>query len=171
MNWWMSALYDTCSLISLDELIQLEPAMSSHFQRITVLEASFSKDRMREDRVSRMQPIATIQATPSVSEMAIVLKRVRLSVALSEVDKLIFATADHFDLPVITADKRLARALKLEGRQVANIALILQQLVAKRCLGQRACSTLLKTLALRNEFLLGNLPPEWKTLRDYTFPD
>ncbi len=41
MSWWSNALYDTCSLITLDKMFLDHPEMEDHFQGIMALEASF----------------------------------------------------------------------------------------------------------------------------------
>ncbi len=33
MSWWETALYDTCSLITLDKLYQERPSLSQFFQQ------------------------------------------------------------------------------------------------------------------------------------------
>jgi hypothetical protein len=49
MPWWNNALYDTCSLITLDKMLLDYPEMEQHFQGILTLEASFWTDQLRRD--------------------------------------------------------------------------------------------------------------------------
>jgi len=48
MPWWDNALYDTCSLITLDKLLLDHPELAHHFRHVVALEASFSADQLRE---------------------------------------------------------------------------------------------------------------------------
>lgn len=86
-------------------------------------------------------------------------------------DKLVFATAVHSGLAVVTGDKRLAKAIQKKGLAVGNMALILQELVKTKKLKSSAVEKILHELADRKDYLLGVPRPTWDDLKDYTFPD
>ena len=130
MSWWKTALYDTCSLITLDKLLQDRPSLSRWFpKKFLALEASLSADQMYSETAERMKEIVEHCPLPTPTELANLLSSAGLSKALADVDKLIFATAVQSGLAVVTADKRLAKAVQKRGLEVGNIALILQELV------------------------------------------
>ena len=54
MTWWKKALYDTCSLITLDKLLLERAALVRHFPKsILALEKSFTVDQLRKDAAPR----------------------------------------------------------------------------------------------------------------------
>jgi hypothetical protein len=172
MSWWKTALYDTCSIITLDKLLLERAGMARHFPTsIAALEESFTADQLREDTGHRMRQRVTICPLPSSAELNAILSSVSLSKALAEVDKLVYAAAVHQQLAVVTADKRLAKAVQAKGLQVGNIALVLRELVVAKKLTERSCEKLLVALVARKDFLLGTPTPTWAELRDHSFPD
>jgi hypothetical protein len=96
---------------------------------------------------------------------------VGLSKSLSDVDKLVFATAVHTDLPVVTGDLRLAKLLRNRKLEVGNMALILKELVETKKLTSAVVESLIQGLANRKDYLLGIPNPTWSDLKDYTFPE
>jgi hypothetical protein len=64
MSWWTKALYDTCSLITLDKLLLDQPGMEAHFHEAQALDESFTADQMRPDTAERMRARTTILALP-----------------------------------------------------------------------------------------------------------
>lgn len=171
MSWWTTALYDTCSLITLDKLFQDRPSLSRHFpKKVLALEATFSTDQMREETATRMRDRTEFSSLPPAAELATLLSSSALSKALSEVDKLVFATAVHSKLAVMTGDKRLAKAIKQRRLQVGNVALVLRELVASEKLTKTVVEKLLQGLAERKDYLLGVPNPTWADLERYTFP-
>ena len=172
MSWWKTALYDTCSLITLDKLLQDRPSLSRWFpKRVLALEVSFTTEQMRVDTAERMKDRAEFSSLPSPTELAHLLSSAGLSKALSDVDKLVFATAVHSGLAVVTGDKRLARAAHQRGLAVGNMALILKELVQTQKLKSTAVEKMLQALADRKDYLLGKPGPTWDDLKEYTFPD
>jgi len=172
MSWWKTALYDTCSLITLDKMILVRKTIEKQFpKKILALEASFSVDQMRQVTAERMSERVTIQELPSPSDLTAIFTSVQLSSALAEVDKLIYATAVQFELSVVTGDRRLGRAVRDSGQQVADMASVLRELVEDDKLTQTGCVKLLKGLADRNDFLLGTDEPTWELLEAHSFPD
>jgi len=86
MNWWNQALFDTCSVITLDKLRQEEPQIARHFSvSIKVIAATFSEDQLNEDTSVRMQPVLTLQEIPSNAELAKFHRKFKPSIALSGV--------------------------------------------------------------------------------------
>jgi hypothetical protein len=90
---------------------------------------------------------------------------------VATVDTLVYATAVHGRLAVVTADRQLAKAVRSQGAQVGNMALILRELVLAKGLTEQACERLLLGLVARMDFLLGTPTPRWADLSNYTFPD
>ena len=129
MPWWDNALYDTCSLITLDKLLLDHPELAPHFRHVVALEASFSADQLRETTAQRMRPRVTLAAMPRASEVARMLATAGLPRALAAVDRLVYVTAVHQGMTVVTGDRRLARALTRHRQHVGNMALILKTLV------------------------------------------
>lgn len=172
MSWWKTALYDTCSLITLDKLLQERASLSSLFPNtILGLEESFSAEQMWQDIAARIKPHVVICSLPPPTELARLLSSPSLSKALSEVDKLVFATAVHFGYGVVTGDKPLAKALQKRRVAVGNMALILQELVKTRKLKSSVAEGLLQGLAGRKDYVLGIPNPTWDDLKNYVFPD
>jgi hypothetical protein len=171
MPWWTNALYDTCSLITLDKMLLDHPEIAVHFQGVLAIEASFRVDQLRSDTARRMQPRVTYMEMPATPVLARVLAAARLPQSLAQVDKLVFVTAVQHGLTVITGDKRLAQSVARRGLRVGNIALVLKTLVGRQMLSEAACNTLLADLAQRHDFILPVTRPQtWATLRQYTFP-
>jgi len=172
MSWWKTAMFDTCSLITLDKLLLDRPSLSRQFPSgILALTESFTTDQMREETSERMRERVTLQELPSTADLAALLSAVKLSRALAAVDTLVYATAVHARLSVVTGDKRLARAISGQGLHVGKMALILRELVTGKRLTQKACENVLVALAARKDFILGLPNPTWDDLKDYTFPN
>lgn len=172
MTWWKQSLYDTCSLITLDKLLLERATMARHFPKsILALEKSFSADQLRVQTAKRVRRRVTIQELPSTQDLATVFASTALSPALAEVDKLVFATALHFQLSVVTADRRLGRVVLDAGLQVIDFASILRELVHAKRLSANGCEQLLVGLAQRNDLLLGTPSPTWTELQSHSFPD
>ena len=86
MSWWSNALYDTCSLITLDKMLLDRPEMEDHFQGIMALEASFRADQLRQDTASRMQPRVTRLDIPPAPDLSKILSAADLPKALAQVE-------------------------------------------------------------------------------------
>lgn len=171
MDWWNHALFDTCSVITLDKLRQEGSLIAGHFSvSIKVIAATFSEDQLNEGTSARMQPVLTLQEVPSNAELAKFHGKYKPSNALSDVDKLVFATAVLKKLAVVTADRQLGKAIAAAGLQVANMALVLKELVNTKRLSQTDCEKLLIALAKRNDLILGTTMPTWLDLKKHKFP-
>lgn len=172
MSWWKTALYDTCSIITLDKLLQDMPTLSRFFpEKILALEASFTTEQMREETSERMRRRTEFCSLPSHAKLANLYSSAGLPKTLSEVDKLVYVTAVDSRLSVVTGDKRLAKAIRKEGLDVGNMALILQELVEKRKLGSTTVEKALQSLSERKDYLLGIPNPTWDDLKYYKFSD
>ncbi|MBX3442226.1 MAG: hypothetical protein KF774_07445 [Planctomyces sp.] len=172
MSWWKTAIYDTCSLITLDKLLQERRSLSRSFpKKLLALEVSLSADQMYEDTADRMSERVEICEPPPLTELANLLATSDLPKSLSDVDKLVFATAIHAKIAVVTGDIRLAKAVRKRGPEVGNMALILKELVETKQLKSSVVESLLQGLADRKDYLLGIPNPKWSDLKDYTFPD
>jgi hypothetical protein len=171
MPWWDNALYDTCSLITLDKLLLDHPELAHYFRHVVALEASFSADQLREPTAQRMRQRVAFAAMPRASDIARILATAGLPRALADVDKLVYATAVHQGMTVVTGDRRLARALIRHGQHVGNMALILKTLVTTQGLAITACEAILADLVKRHDFILSaDAPQTWATLQSYAFP-
>lgn len=175
MSWWTTALYDTCSLITLDKLLLEPAALVRHFPKsILALERSFSGDQLRQDTARRMRGRVTIQGLPSTAELRRILSSAGLPKALAQVDTLVYATAVHFGLSVVTADRQLGRAIRDAGLPVADMASILRELVRSGKLTASECQRLLQRLAARRDFYTGGpvallgRPPKTQVPRSVT---
>ena len=85
MSWWTTALYDTCSIITLDKLLLERAGISRHFASgFLALDESFTADQMRTETVARMRGRATTQVLPPAAELAELLRMARLPHALDE---------------------------------------------------------------------------------------
>lgn len=172
MIWWRKALYDTCSLITLDKLLLERAALVRHFPKsILALEESFCGDQLRKATARRMKGRVTIHELPTTTELTRILSSARLPKGLAEVDTLVYATAVHYGLSVVTADRQLGRVIRDMGLQVTNMALILRDLVRSKKLAASGCERLLRGLAERNDLVLGTPSPTWAELQKHTFPD
>ncbi len=168
----MTALYDTCSLITLDKLLEENSALAAHFpERVLCLEVCLSRDQVYPETAARLVLRVEHLDLPPVKVLTELLSDPELPRSLSEVDRLIFATAVHSGLSVVTGDKRLAKALQRRGHAVADMAIILRILVLSKKLRASEAESLLKRLAARQEFLVGMPNPSWSDLKRYSFPD
>lgn len=171
MSWWTTAIYDTCSLITLDKLLQERRSLSRCFpKKLLALEVSLTADQMYADTATRMRELVEICPLPPPVDLKVLLTAADLSRSLSEVDKLLFATAVHTRRAVVTGDRRLALALRRQDLVVGNMALILKDLVQTKKLTSTVVEGLLQRLAEQRDFVLGTPTPTWNDLRVYEFP-
>jgi len=170
VNWWHEALFDTCSLITLDKMRQDHPEIMEHFTTVLAIEPCLSADQMRIDYSTRLRPIIQIVDLPSPSETSQILLNAHLSISLAQVDQLIYAAAIHYKRSVVTADKLLAKALITAGRRVENMALILKELLLNRSIAESVCGAILVDLAKRQDFILPANDLTCSSLKKYRFP-
>lgn len=169
--WWDDAIWDNCSLITLDKALLDHPDLQARFfKRMTTIDVVLTDDNMRPETRSRVEPrISKRYELPSAVE--IIRLTSGLSKKLSQVDALIYATACTHRVPIVTGDSRLARVY--EGKSLARVgsfAGILKQLVEETSLTVDECNGILYDLEMRNEHILRELPQTWDILKDYQFP-
>ena len=171
-NWWDDALWDTCSLITLDLLVQWDEGFRLRIGAPHYVPYSLSHDDLRPETAERLRTIVGAAVAPPDPLTAIgIVRRAGLGPSVAEVDRAVFVTAVHHALNVVTADKQLARALVARGRQVASVAIILKELVAGSALTTQACDSALAYLVSQQEFLLPPDGPQgWAGLRNHRFP-
>jgi hypothetical protein len=74
MSWWKTALYDTCSIITLDKLFLERASLARHFPTsIAALEESFTADQLREETAERMRQRVTICPLPPTANLTSIL--------------------------------------------------------------------------------------------------
>jgi|694.fasta_scaffold05056_11 predicted nucleic acid-binding protein len=172
MYWWNQAIFDTCSVITLDKIREIDPEIGNCFPKtIRVIEATFAIDQLRDDTVERMRRVVTVCDIPSSEDLSAIYKKHSLSKSLSDVDKLLFATAVHHGLAVVTADRQLGKAIEAQSLEVTDMATVLRELVTKKRISKSACETLLVELANRRDLILGTTKPSWNKLRSHRFPN
>lgn len=171
MHWWKTAIYDTCSLITLDHLFQEEAAISQHFPgKSLALEASLCADQMYKATAARVQKWVEIIELPPPGALAGILAQASLPKSLADVDQLVYATAVHGGISVVTGDKRLGKAVQKQRLKVGDMAAILKELVQSKDLTKAGAVLLLQKLAIRKDYLLGKPIPTWTDLERHTFP-
>ena len=171
MSWWKTALYDTCSLVTLDKLLQGKPSPSRWFPKaVLALEVSISEEQMLEETAERMKQRIKPCALPSRAVLSKLLKSTALSNTLSDAEKLVFATAVHGGLAVVTGNKALGKAIQQHGLKVGDIAIILQELVKSRKVQSSVAEMMVQGLVVRNVCLLRTPSPTWDHLKNHRFP-
>ncbi|MBM4320227.1 MAG: hypothetical protein FJ125_09755 [Deltaproteobacteria bacterium] len=169
--WWDDALFDTCSLITVDKVLAIEPVLAAHFSRQRCLEANLSGDQLRPDAAARVRQRATLVELPPLTELARHLGSPHQPSSCSRVDRLVYASSRHYCIPVVTADRQLALALAREGLLAGNITCALRDLVLARYLSETRVVELLRALVAAREHLLpDSASPIWEALRTYSFP-
>lgn len=172
MDWWNQAIFDTCSVITLDKVRQISPQIGKYFPKtIQVIAATFSNDQLHKETAERMRNFVSLLETPANKDLSQIYKKFILSNSLSEVDKLVFATAVHNKVAVVTADRQLGRAILARVLKVNDMAGILRELVMDKRLAQSSCEKLLVELANRRDLILGTTTPSWNDLRKHKFPN
>jgi len=171
MNWWHTAIYDTCSLITIANLLEVDKSFSRHLPtKILALEVSFFADQMRPETAQRLLSIVNCCQPPTFEQLQRILSSSNLPKSLSEVDKLLFATAVHLKRGVVTADKHLAKEVLRRNLNAIDIASILRGLVHSRQLRARYVESLIRQLADRMDYILGKPNPTLADLKKHTFP-
>lgn len=171
MSWWTTALYDTCSLITLDKLLLERPGLSRLFPKtVLALEESFSLGQMREVTAERLRGRVTLCPLPSPTDLTNLWSLSGLSKTHSDADRIVLACAVYSRIAVVTGDRRLAQAVHRRKLVAGNMALVLRELVETKKLAKRACEKVLLGLAIRHDYLLGIPNPMWGDLKDYSFP-
>ena len=137
MDWWKSPLYDTLSLIRVDQLLSNRVATARHFLTMLAIEVSLSPDQMEDEIAQRIMGRVEFLALPAPADLAAILEKAALPKSLSSVDALIYATAVRHQVAVITEDKRLTVAIRSAGLIAESIPALLKELAAPRSLASR----------------------------------
>lgn len=169
MNWWDEALFDTCSLITVDKIELDYPELARRFfPTLRAIEPSLSADNLYAETAERLSRRVRLVDLAPIEVIAAILPG--LPSALAEVDRLVYVTAAHFRLNVVTGDRSLGRSCVRAGLPCADIALILRELVESRSLSVAELDSLLIRLRDRNEYILGSSTPDWSSMRRHQFP-
>lgn len=171
MTWWKKALYDTCSLLTLDHLFPDHQFLGKLFPRsIRALEQSFDTSQLRPKTAVRIQARVSLCPLPPASTLQKLISSRRLPCSLAALDKLLFAAAVHNELSVVTASRQLAIVVQKKGLKVGCVATILRECVESKQLSRKSCESVLLAFGGRHNCLLGIPGPKWKDLREYEFP-
>jgi hypothetical protein len=171
LNWWDDALFDTCSLITVDKILLDHPDLSAVLPCMSVVRESFTADHLRPETANRARHHCRQIESPSATELALILGGAHLSKSISDVDLVVYATAVHRRLCVVTGDRDLAKAIQARGLAVGNCAMILRDLVLARAISVTRCETILSDLASRDDFIIsGGAAQSWHALRNHRFP-
>lgn len=167
MSWWPDALYDTCSIITVDKMLLDDPALARFFPSMATVEPCLAKDNLRVDVADRMRPRVTLVDMPDITE--IIRLTAGLPKSLSETDLVLYATAVQAQRAVVTGDTALAKALQKEKIAVGNIATIIKELVESARLTPADCDRILAALDARKDAIIPR-PQTWARLKSYKFP-
>lgn len=171
MKPWNRSLFDTCSLITLHKLLLERATLKRHFPKtIGALDESLSLRQMRPAIAKPLKKTVTVLSPPTTDQVKAIVNSRKLSPSFADIDTLFFATAVHFQLPVVTSNRPLGRSLDEEGLEVMNVPLVLRELVRAKALSRKSCDELLAGLAKRDCLILGSQPPTWAELEAHTFP-
>ncbi len=144
--------------------------LETYFSSIITLEDCLSKDKMRAETEVRLRPHVTLKDLPPIEDIVRIFNNANLPRSISEVDKLVYVTAIHHELSVITGDKALARAIVKQNSKVGNMAMVLKDLVLSNKISKQKCTTILNDLMNRKDFILpAKYPQKWSTLKEYKF--
>ena len=165
--WWTDALYDTCSVITVDKMLLDDPSLVRFFPSMTTIEPCLATDNLNADVAERMRPHLALAELPGLDD--ILRLTAGLPNSLSETDRVVFATAAHLKRSVVTGDKDLARALQRLKLAVGNIAMIIKELVESALLSTADCDKILAALDARKDAILPR-PQTWVRLKTYRFP-
>jgi predicted nuclease of predicted toxin-antitoxin system len=170
VNWWDKALFDTCSLITLDKINLDHPEIMKHFETVRVIEPSLSSDNLYLATAERLRKFVHPIELPSVTVIAEILQHAQLSCSIAQVDQLIYAVAIHGSYAVVTADKDLAETMIKKGLHVGNMAIILHELFLDNKLKENQCNTIINDLAKRSDYILPPHDLSCHALKKFRFP-
>ena len=165
--WWHNALYDTCSIITVDKMLLDDPTLARFFPSMATVEPCLDKDNLRADVAGRMRPRVTLVEMPAIAD--ILRLTAGLPKSLSETDRVLYATSVHANRPVVTGDVALAKALQVAKIAVGNIATVIKELVHSRHLSPADCDRILAALDTRKDAVISR-PQTWARLKNYDFP-
>ncbi len=124
---WKTALYDTLSLVMLDEIFQRDSGVSGRLPGIFAVEASFLPTHMRVQTAERMKSRSEILHLPGFGIVSGILRDARLPITMAEIDRLVFAAAVHYEVAVVTGDERFEGALRSAQVPVSHLTAFLRK--------------------------------------------
>lgn len=170
-KWWHEAIFDTCSLITLDKMFQDDPELEVFFPRLRSIVEVFSSDNLKAEIRDRMRPRCEIVEGPGVERFLEILTGANAPLGMSDVDRLVYAASIHLKTGIVTGEKPMAKLCIREKVEVGNIATILQDLVTGGEITQSRCSQILLNLTRRGDYFLPSQDTQnWQSLKDYRFP-
>ena len=169
MEGWYGALFDSCSLITqagsgCPGAVRTVPPWPRRYH------GALEMDRVYPETIARLAPRIRLVESASAAVLAEVLENVQVPLGLSGVDRIILATAIHYRMPVVTADKKMALTMRMVGGQVWNMAMILQEFVLESLISPAEVERILLELACQNELLIQGGETTWVALAAYQFP-
>src|SRR5947209_6676492 len=153
MSWWNEALYDTCSLVGLDAVLQDHAGVRPHFPAVLAVQASLAAGHVRKETAARIAQFARLCSLPPVKELSRILSLGRLPLALADVDRLVYATAVYHRHPVVTGDGSLAVALAKSRLRAGGLASVLKEMSQDGALSQADYAEIAAGLATRRGLL------------------
>jgi hypothetical protein len=157
MSWWNEALYDTCSLVTLDAVLRDHAEARPHFPAVLAVQASLAAGHVRKETAARIAQIARLCCLPPVKELNRILSVGRLPLAFADVDRLIYAAAVYHRHHVITGDGNLTAALAKCHLRAGTLARALKELASKGVLSQPRHDQIVAGLAARNGLVAGSV--------------
>jgi hypothetical protein len=157
MSWWNEALYDTCSLVTLDAVLRDHAEARPHFPAILAVQASLAAGHVRKETAARIAQFARLCCLPPVKELNRILSVGRLPLAFADVDRLIYAAAVYHRHHVITGDGNLAAALAKCHLRAGTLARALKELASKGVLSEPEHEEIVTGLAARKRFSVGSV--------------
>ena len=144
--------------------------METFFPSPRTIPQVLDSDGLREEtRVWFGERISLVEAPDHIT-LATILLKAGLPRSLAGMDSLLYATAVHHGMKIMTGDRLLARHLGSSGLLAGNVALALKDLTSSEEISVLKCEQILLHLYERHEFILGNLEPTWSSLDCYSFP-
>lgn len=124
---WKNALYDTLSLIVLDGIFERQSGTAGRLPGILAVEESFLPCYMRAEVAERMRSRSEVLRLPSLLVVSDILRQAQLPNSIADIDRLVFATAVHYGVAVVTGDGCLEEVLQAARVPVSQLTRLLQQ--------------------------------------------
>jgi hypothetical protein len=157
MSWWNEALYDTCSLVTLDAVLRDHAEVRPYFPAVLAVQASLATGHVRKETAAQIAQFARLCSLPPVKELNRILSVGRLPLALADVDRLIYAVAVYHRHHVITGNENLTVALAKCRLRAGTLARALKELASKGVLSQPRHDQIVAALAARNGLMAGSV--------------
>jgi len=151
--WWHNAIYDTCALITLGHI----------FNCCKSFKKAFPKN-------------IHLVSLPAPKTLASIVNNANLSRALSLVDTLVFATAAHYSIPLVTHARRMFQhAISHDViPHAGTVTCVLKILLDSKLVTVSEIRTIFKHLSDKNECIFfghkSSYPNTVQSLRGWTIP-